>query len=222
MEKIRLMVKKKRISKEYKDIIKKALIVGHHKLESSGLHCNGVLKTLILTQYPQDVENIIEPLAEKICETIKDKNNVTAIVTFQERGQIFAYALALALRKRNCGEPRLCFVGRKKIDHAEYEDRFLEGHNITSTDNIIVFYDKRITGSSLVCLKRLCIDKGANIIGTAAIVDFNRYVPNNRQSQEKDLVSLINDFDAISFYKEENCPFCINNEKPILCGHSSI
>lgn len=142
--------------KQVLDLFRKngALLVGHFQL-SSGLHSDRYLQCAKVLQYPHYAKELCDALAKRFKSL-----NPTVVVAPAIGGILVSYELAKILRCRSV------FLERE-----DGKMCLRRGFEIGPEDRVLVAEDVITTGGTTKEILELVRDRGAEIVGVAAIID---------------------------------------------------
>ncbi len=174
-------------SKESLKILKEtnALLEGHFIL-SSGLHSPQYVQCAQLLSKPDKASKICLSLSEKIKEEFK---NFDIILSPAMGGIIIGYEIGRLLNKQT--------IFSERVDG---EFKLRRDFSISKNQNVLIIEDVITTGKSSLECSKLVLEKEANVVGFACIIDRS----NGKSDIKKKIVSQVEL--NIPTYKKENLP----------------
>ncbi len=161
-----------------------AIMEGHFRL-SSGLHSDAYVQCARILQHPRIGERLADELANRFKGT-----EIDVVVSPAVGGIIIGYLVALSLDRR--------------MVYAEREDgklRLRRGQTVEAGERALLVEDVITTGSSLKELQRLLEERGAQVVGIAAIIERGRDI---EFSVPKECLLDV----EMRTWEPEECPLC--------------
>ena len=162
-----------------------ALLEGHFIL-SSGLHSPQYVQCAQLLSKPDKASKICLSLSEKIKEEFK---NFDIILSPAMGGIIIGYEIGRLLNKQT--------IFSERVDG---EFKLRRDFSISKNQNVLIIEDVITTGKSSLECSKLVLEKEANVVGFACIIDRS----NGKSDIKKKIVSQVEL--NIPTYKKENLP----------------
>ncbi|NLC44565.1 MAG: orotate phosphoribosyltransferase [Clostridiales bacterium] len=162
-----------------------ALLKGHFRL-TSGRHSDQYMQCAKVLQYPHFTEILCKDLAERF-----QGEKIDVVIGPAMGGIIVAYEMARQLNARAIFAERV----NEKLE-------LRRGFSIEPGDNVLIVEDVITTGGSVIEVINLVRETGANIIGTALLVDRSAGKVNLGVRTES-LLSM-----EVVSYEEGECPLC--------------
>ncbi len=162
-----------------------ALLKGHFRL-TSGRHSDQYMQCAKVLQYPHFTEILCKDLAERF-----QGEQIDVVIGPAMGGIIVAYEMARQLKAKAIFAERV----NEKLE-------LRRGFSIQPGDNVLIVEDVITTGGSVIEVINLVRETGANIIGTALLVDRSAGKVNLGVRTES-LLSM-----EVVSYEEGECPLC--------------
>lgn len=162
-----------------------ALLKGHFRL-TSGRHSDQYMQCAKVLQNPHFTEILCKDLAERF-----QGEQIDVVIGPAMGGIIVAYEMARQLKAKAIFAERV----NEKLE-------LRRGFSIQPGDNVLIVEDVITTGGSVIEAINLVRETGANIIGTALLVDRSAGKVNLGVRTES-LLSM-----EVVSYEEGECPLC--------------